>query len=64
MLDEHVFAGNPEDWDHLEEQLGSPEDPNAHARAGQLRTEGWELTGVMFHRGTWSFRRPVGWSPT
>ncbi len=58
-MSEDAFGerSDAEDWDRLQEDLGSPEDPNAIERADQLRAEGWEFLGVTFHRGTWYFRR-------
>jgi hypothetical protein len=46
------------EWERRVEDLGPPTDPRAVERARQLTASGWELTGVTFGSGRWSFRRP------
>jgi hypothetical protein len=45
-----------EDWEILEERLGSPQDPDAVRRAEELEAQGWEVVSVLFE--IWQFRRP------
>jgi hypothetical protein len=46
------------EWDHKEEQLGSPEKAGARKRAVELMANGWQIETVLFRTGRWTFRRP------
>jgi hypothetical protein len=45
-----------EEWEGLEERLGSPQDVTATRRAQELKANGWQMVSVVFE--TWRFRRP------
>ena len=45
------------EWDHREEQLGSPENAGARQRAFELKANGWQIETVSFRTGRWTFRR-------
>jgi hypothetical protein len=47
-----------DDWDRLEEWIGSPARAEARRRATELLADGWEIQTVMFRTGLWTFRRP------
>jgi hypothetical protein len=47
-----------DDWDRLEEWIGSPAKAEARRRASELLADGWEIQTVMFRTGLWTFRRP------
>ena len=46
------------EWDRLEERLGSPENSGASRRAAELTANGWRIETVLFRTGRWTFRRP------
>jgi hypothetical protein len=46
------------EWEHKEEQLGSPENSGARKRAVELMANGWQIETVLFGTGRWTFRRP------
>jgi hypothetical protein len=47
-----------DDWDRLEEWIGSPARAETRRRATELLADGWEIQTVMFRTGVWTFRRP------
>jgi hypothetical protein len=48
-----------DEWEHLHERLGLPDDPQTMERVQALVENGWEFLGVRFLDGVWIFRRPA-----